>query len=850
MPERPLLLFPTPELASRIKRKGFPQKIHKPDMTRQGIRLPPMFHQLQQAISQKRIEVQATASGIEPEFVLVIETIGSVDDFSNAVKRVEGLEWMGEIDSDEIMPNEDFYLEENPQATLSGKLFLIMSNQVALSQLLSLWNRYQQDPGAKFDHGLAKFKNVFDQVKIIRPWDIQDRLFESGIIEYWRELCDIPDSMIPFEIELWFRNTEQKRSESVEKISRLLNNHGGSITAQCVLTEISYFSIMATLPVAAVQDLLNNNEVDLIKCDSIMYFRPVGQISAKYSDGVELIIHDLDQSDLPELPPVIALFDGLPLSNHDSLRGRIIIDDPDGYESEYQAQERVHGTAMASLIIHGDLEETQNPLQRNIYLRPIMKPHQRLHTREECIPDDVFVVDLIHRAVKRLFEGENGEPPIAPTVKFINLSVGDYSRHFHRQMSPWARLLDWLSYKYKVLFLISAGNHATPITMSQPYGSYTALQNFERQSDIVLSLIRDLRNRKILSPSESINNLTIGAIHDDLSTINALGNRFDPFESLLPSPISAFGTGYRNSIKPDLVFMGGKQLFKVPYLASSTQVIPANGYAAPGQKVASPGVASGTTNSYTYSRGTSNATALITRNAGVIFDATNEIFTQQNLASDYSKYSTILVKALLVHGCSWGEIGENLKAIMNTDHAIENPGRMINRWIGYGFPTISNVLNCDTQRVTVIGYGDLSNDQAHIFRFPLPSSLSSRRFKRRLSVTLSCLSPVRVSTQRYRDAQLWFELTDRGFVNSRKESDARTVRKGTLQHEIFEGIKAEPISDNEIIEIKVNCKEDAGKILNPISYGLVVTLEISPELNIDIYTEVATRIRPSIRVRQ
>jgi len=31
-------------------------------------------------------------------------------------------------------------------------------------------------------------------------------------------------------------------------------------------------------------------------------------------------------------------------------------------------------------------------------------------------------------------------------------------------MSPWARLLDWLSYRYKILFVISAGNHSKALT--------------------------------------------------------------------------------------------------------------------------------------------------------------------------------------------------------------------------------------------------------------------------------------------------------------------------------------------------------------------------------------------------
>ena len=89
MPERPLLLFPTPQPADRTKQKPQFGRVHKPNVTRQGQRLSPMFNQLQAAFEARRVEIQQNPAGIDPEQVLVIETIGSVDNFANAVKRIE-----------------------------------------------------------------------------------------------------------------------------------------------------------------------------------------------------------------------------------------------------------------------------------------------------------------------------------------------------------------------------------------------------------------------------------------------------------------------------------------------------------------------------------------------------------------------------------------------------------------------------------------------------------------------------------------------------------------------------------------------------------------------------------------
>ena len=85
MPERPVLLFPQPEVASRSSLGYARDTLQLPSHQRQGARLSPMFSQLQSTIDARRVEIQQTSAGIDPEQVLVIETVGSVADFANAV---------------------------------------------------------------------------------------------------------------------------------------------------------------------------------------------------------------------------------------------------------------------------------------------------------------------------------------------------------------------------------------------------------------------------------------------------------------------------------------------------------------------------------------------------------------------------------------------------------------------------------------------------------------------------------------------------------------------------------------------------------------------------------------------
>lgn len=853
MPEHPLLIFPTPQTVDRTKRKPHFPKICKPSMARQAMRLSPMFSQLQISFAARRVEIQQNIDGIDPEEVLVIETIGSIEKFANAVKHISGLEWLGEIETDDISPDEDFYNTEDPKKNLNGRLFLIMSNQVALNQLISLWEHYRNDPNIEFQRGLAKFKNVFSYLKDIRRWDVQDRLSETGILQKWHEELEYGEERSsPFEIELWFRGNEELRAASENTVMDLVQEAGGRVLGQSIIEGIAYHALLAELPINSIHSIVNNFSTRLVKCDDIMFFRPVGQIvtGTDEPEGEAELIQS-ECSPLPSGKPVIALFDGLPIANHDLLGGRITIDDPDNWEDGYEAQDRVHGTAMASLIIHGDLNSSELSLSRPIYIRPIMKPIDWLYNpRPERVPQNCLVVDLIHRAVIRLFEGSQGENAVAPQIKIVNLSIGDPLRQFIRSMSPLARLLDWLSVKYNILFIVSAGNHAEDIDLGISTDEFAAFQNDELQKITIKALYRDFRNRRLFSPAETINGLTIGALHSDEATIHNHGALINLINSILPSPVSAFGSGYRRSIKPDFICPGGRQLYRTPPVPDNpVSVEIARTIASPGNKTAYPGHLAGELNATAYSRGTSNATALVTRAAGICYDYIIDILNEQAPDIDTSFYETSLLKALLVHGCSWKNMDKDIAAAIHTNEDKTKLDGMVRKWVGYGIPNFERVLNCTRQRATILGFGKLSDGKAHEFKLPLPPSLSVQQIKRRLTITLAWLSPIAPKTQKYRTASLWFEVGNNSLAKDRKNTDWQAVRRGTVQHEIFEGDSAYPFTDGEIIKIKVNCKEDAGKIVEPIAYGLAVTLEVAESLDIDIYDEIRTRIRPTIQIQ-
>ena len=918
MPGKPLLIFPAHSTTDKVKKKqGFgAPSYHFPDFLKQKDRLTPQFETMLQSF------IADSADGLEPEYVLVIETIGQIDDFQRAVGAIDGLEWLAEIDEEAIEPDDDFFnqgckigktlfskkieeinrkqssqiwnlllrhgfivrkggyltdknIDEFEQflsaefskhseviikiirdesiasrtQSLSGRLFLSMSNRQAIDKLLSLWNQWDADD-KKLPWSYGKWTVIFRQIKTIRKWDTQDRLRDTGIIDYWKEEIGLKRgtaSRIIFEIELWYRNSPDQRKEIENKVRGLILAENGNIITTCTIKEIRFHAIKAKLPPESIEKVLKSEYTKVFTSNDVMFFRPAGQCRVEVSaDGTE---RDFESGNTAG-EPIAAILDGVPFTNHNLLQNRLIIDDPDDFESSYSANARKHGTAMASLVCHGELDAQEEPLTRPVYFRPIMKPDPDDFVNNpscEIMPKEHFMEDLIERSVRRMFEGDSNVPAVAPTIKVINLSIADSSKMFFNQLSSCAKLLDWLSYKYKALFCVSAGNINTDIDLQKSINELRALSNDELSTITMLKINEDIRNRKMLSPADSINSITLGSIHADRATADNIGNRFDILPSqYLPSPISAHGLGYKNSIKPELYIFGGRQLYDAKdnnrYRVSDSGL-------APGQCVATSAATGGEINRCVYTRGTSNAAALTTRAATQIYEMLNSLISENSFPIDESNIAVIL-KTLLVHGASWGEGRSILESILKTNENSRHLKKIIARYIGFGIPNIHRVLECTSQRATAIGFGKIKKDDKHDFRFPLPPCLSDINEMRRLTITLAWFSPINPANRKYRKANLSIEPPKNDIGVDRMNADGRQVKNGTVQHEVLEGSTVVSYQDGDFLKISVVCKEDAESLDEEVPYGLAVTLETGEHIDLPIYEEVKARISVPIQVEE
>jgi hypothetical protein len=217
-----------------------------------------------------------------------------------------------------------------------------------------------------------------------------------------------------------------------------------------------------------------------------------------------------------------------------------------------------------------------------------------------------------------------------------------------------------------------------------------------------------------------------------------------------------------------------------------------------------------------------------------------------------TEYIALLLKVMLVHGAEWGALKDKFIQMLGLTMRSQYSDAL-HRLIGYGQPDIDKAIECTKKRITLIGYGELRNGEAHLYKLPLPFDFNREKVTRRLTATLANFTPIIPSRQDYRSAQLWFTVENgkKHLLDSRVDASDKAVARGSVQHEIFENDKIVAWGEDDGgIQIKVNCRAVADEHLSvAIPYALMVSFEIKTDIDIDVYAKVAEKVRPRIPVQ-
>lgn len=234
-------------------------RIAGPGPARQQQRLQPQFAALQQALQARRVEVDDDTTEADPELVVVFDLAAPVAEFARAAARVPGLEFLLEVDGDEFGADDDFHPVRDGERTgdaVADSLYVVMSNSQAVTELLSLFARWQQDRRTAMPFGLAPLRDVFELLREVRRWGPEDRVRETGLLEQWREDVAVVGqsaTMARVEIELWFRRDPVRRQDAEASVRAIIANAGGDVITQATIVGIGYHAILADVPFSQVE---------------------------------------------------------------------------------------------------------------------------------------------------------------------------------------------------------------------------------------------------------------------------------------------------------------------------------------------------------------------------------------------------------------------------------------------------------------------------------------------------------------------------------------------------------------------------------------------------------------------
>ncbi|MEE1621931.1 S8 family peptidase [Zafaria sp. J156] len=826
--ERPVILGRVTSPRTIPGRRGGGGRARFTDPEERSRRIDARFDEAIAAIGDQ-VQISDSIHAADPQLVLVFEALDEQIDLS-AVAASLGIEILIEAES-AITPTDEFELvSDEPRNPYIGScLHAVCANQTAFDNLLSLWRMWRATDGLPY--GYSKLRELFAHLKDLRPWGPQDRLRAIDWDEYFAgHIDDRPQSI---EIELWYRRSDQKRRQSQQEVTALVEQAGGQVTASAIIDQIGYHGLKCAVPNQVLRDLASGNHdaVRVVRSANVMYLRVSGQALPVVGPPTEA--QGQIDGDLPTGDPVLCLLDGAPAANHPLLRGRVEVYDPDDLLEKATVDELRHGTWMSSVAVWGDRGLGEAPAVRPVLVRPILTPADDTENRIEELPAEELVPDLMWRAFRELFDGTDSRPAAGETIAIVNISVGDPAAPFETILSSWARIIDWLSYQYGVLIIVSAGNHQNLVLSPASSTEIAGLQGDDRRRAILDAIARQQNKRRLLAPAESVNAISVGAIHGDASRVDPLGYAVDPTDGLPAiSPISPTGSGYRRSVKPDLAANGGRVFFRDGITAQDTISFAGLSALGPGIRVATPSQFR-----ETHIAGTSPAAALVARRAARLHDVVSDITTGVSIST---RQRASAIKALLAHGAA------------APDHSEHDPVPGENTF-GNGAATRDYADGCATNEAVVLFIGSIGANEEQELLFPLPDGLNVREAKR-IEATLAWLTPVNWRHRQYRKAALSFVKPEGAIPKlgtpTGLSSDATTRGATTLQRQSWELQSTFASGQGSNMKVRVKCYEQAGGLLGErVDFAVALSLWVAPALNVDVYSQVRAQVRARVTIQ-
>ena len=372
-----------------------------------------------------------------------------------------------------------------------------------------------------------------------------------------------------------------------------------------------------------------------------------------------------------------------------------------------------HGTAVASLVVHGQLEpllheeQAPDPVCWILSVRVLDDEHQ--------FPEDELWERLLADAVE--YCANHG-------ARIINLSVGSaLTPYSGAKATPVAALLDDIARRRNLVLVISTGN-VVPAAYLGEVDADTPRTYVERLG------VGD--ETRIIDPAPAALALTVGAVCHD-PQVGALARETVEQRPLgnadWPSPFTRRGPGMKGSIKPELVAPGGT----LAYDDAAHVLTPV-----PELKLV---VAS------------ARPDRLLGLDLGTSYAAPQVTHVVAGVAERHPQASANLLRALTLQSAVETPFWQELAGGSENDRR-----ERVRALQGYGRARFEEARSSTDHRVVMYGTARIRPDDVQMWEFPVPHSFMRSAADRELVVALAFDPPTRGRRLDYLASTIQFEV--------------------------------------------------------------------------------------------
>ena len=281
------------------------------------------------------------------------------------------------------------------------------------------------------------YGSFFDAIDNLRPFGPDDRVTAA----LRQAITDSQEDVLRLDVECWHPGDVALRSEWLAEVQAGVEVAGGRVADTMVLDGVGLLLLRAYMPASRVMELA---ELDAI-----------ARIDILPSPALPLpMLHNLSIKDLPQVmepdasSPIVGIVDSGVASGHHLVGPAVFASDAIGTGLSEDQDEHGHGTMVASLLLHGNV---QRLIDRGLPTRPLCRiVSARVLDADNNFPiEDLWERDLVEAIQWCAAQG----------ARIVNLSIGDRRSPFvpPRQMSA-AAVVDDLARRLGIVTIVPTGN--------------------------------------------------------------------------------------------------------------------------------------------------------------------------------------------------------------------------------------------------------------------------------------------------------------------------------------------------------------------------------------------------------